>query len=283
MANSPKQPSVGGSFQEAVTHDLRPGVNPHFTQLLVSRTVFKESAFLLPYLRPGMTLLDCGCGPGTITIGLAEVVAPGRVVGIDQDEERVVAARKNAVERGVSNVDFQTANVSQLPFLDDFFDAAFEHSVLMCLNDPLIAVREIQRVLKVGGVFGARDNSWSSIHANSNPVIEDSIELGQSWYSHHGTDLQFAKSLRGLLGRAEFRHVEASASCDSFGTPEAVKRWAKIKVRLMQNADFVKFVIGSGRADLEALDRIKVAWKAWGEHPDSFAAQIKCEAVGWKE
>ena len=55
-----------------------------------------------------------------------------------------------------------------------------------------------------------------------------------------------------------------SASCDSFGTPETVKRWAEIKVREMQNADFVKFVLKSGRADLEALDRIKVAWKTLG-------------------
>ena len=39
----------------------------------------------------------------------------------------------------------------------------------------------------------------------------------------------------------------------------------------------------SGKADLETLDRMYVAWKEWGEHPDSFIAQFKCEAVGWKE
>ena len=122
MANSPKQPSVGGSIQTAATRDDRLGVTPEYTQLLVSRTVSKEAAFLLPHLRPGMTLLDCGCGHGTITTGLAEVVAPGRVVGIDLDEERIVAARKHAAERGVNNVDFQTANASQLPFPDEFFD-----------------------------------------------------------------------------------------------------------------------------------------------------------------
>ena len=283
MANSPKQPSVGDSSQGAVMPDSRPGVTPAQMQLLVIRTVSKQAAFLLPHLRPGMTLLDCGCGPGTITIGLAEVVAPGRVVGIDRDEERVVAARKKAAELGVTNVDFQVANVSQLPFPDDFFDAVFENTVLMYLKDPIKAVQEVRRVLKHGGVFGARDNDWSPINANFNPILEQSIELGHSWQVHRGTDLQFAKSLRGVLGRAGFRRVEASASCDSYGTPEAVRLRANTMVRIRQQADFIKFIVESGKADLETLDRMNVAWKEWGEHPESFAAQIRCEAVGWKE
>ncbi len=283
MANSPKQPSVGDPNQDAAMRDQWLGVTPANSQLLVARTATKEAAFLLPHLRPGMTLLDCGCGPGTITTGLAEVVAPGRVVGIDMDEERIVAARKHAAERGVNNVDFQAANVYQLPFPDGFFDAAFEHSVLMHLKDPLIAVQEIRRVLKVGGVFGARDNDMSDIEANFNPVLEHATELVQNWFAHRGSGLQFARRLRGVLGQAGFCRVEASASCNSFGTPETVKQWAEVMMGNVQQADFVKFVIESGWADRETLDRIKIAWKEWGEHPVSFLAQIKCEAVGWKE
>ncbi len=283
MANSPKQPSVGDPNQDAAMRDQWSGVTPANSQLLVARTATKEAAFLLPHLRPGMTLLDCGCGPGTITTGLAEVLAPGRVVGIDMDEERIAAAREHAAERGVNNVDFQAANVYQLPFPDDFFDAAFEHSVLMHLKDPLIAVQEIRRVLKVGGVFGARDNDMSDIEANFNPVLEHATELVQNWFAHRGSGLQFARRLRGVLGRAGFCRVEASASCNSFGTPETVKQWAEVMMGNLQEADFVKFVIESGWADRETLDRIKIAWQEWGEHPDSFLAQIKCEAVGWKD
>jgi len=284
MANSPKQPDVGGSNQVSATHDDRPGVTPGYTQLLVAYTASKDAAFLLPHLRPGMTLLDCGCGYGTITTGLAEVVAPGRVVGLDLDEERIVAARKHAAERGVNNVDFQTANVCQLPFPDDFFDAAFEHHILMYFKDPLIPVKEIRRVLKQGGVFGARDNDWGSgIYANSNPVLEQAMELINSWYIHRGTDMQFARRLRGVLGQAGFCRIEASASCDSCGTPETVRQRAETWARIAQQADFGKFAIESGQADPETLDRMNVALKEWGEHPDSFFAQIKCEAVGWKE
>jgi len=263
----------------------RSGFNFYGTNLkiLSARTASKEAAFLLPHLQPGMTLLDCGCGPGTITIGLAEVVAPGRVVGIDLDEERIITARKYAAERGVNNVDFQLANVNQLPFPDEFFDAAFEHSVLMYLKDPLIAVQKIRRVLKQGGVFGARDSAGSEIIANSNPLLDHFLELSRSWHDDRGTDIQSARRIRGLLSRAGFCRVEASASCDSFGTSETVRLKAAQQVRVNQQADFIKFVIESGQADLETLDRMKVAWKEWGEHPDSFYAAIKCEAVGWKD
>ncbi len=52
---------------------------------------------------PGMSLLDVGCGPGTITCDLARRVTPGRVVGVDASEEVVAEARATAVESGVSH------------------------------------------------------------------------------------------------------------------------------------------------------------------------------------
>ena len=50
---------------------------------LAKRTASQDAAFLLPHLRAGIHVLDAGCGPGSITLGLAAAVAPGEVVGID--------------------------------------------------------------------------------------------------------------------------------------------------------------------------------------------------------
>jgi hypothetical protein len=50
---------------------------------MATLTAGEEAAFFLPNLRSGMHLLDVGCGPGSITVGLAEVVAQGTLVGID--------------------------------------------------------------------------------------------------------------------------------------------------------------------------------------------------------
>ena len=54
-----------------------------------SRTAEKHAGWFVPYLRPGMTLLDCGCASGSITVGLAEAVAPGHVTGIDISEVEI--------------------------------------------------------------------------------------------------------------------------------------------------------------------------------------------------
>ena len=115
----------------------------------------------MPYLKPGMSLLDCGCGPGTITLGFAEVVSPGRVIGMDVEESQVEIARSNAETVGLSNATFETANIYELPFDDNSFDAAFCHGVLDHLTDPLKALLEMRRVLKPGGVIGVRSGNWA--------------------------------------------------------------------------------------------------------------------------
>src|SRR5215510_14745958 len=58
------------------------GYSPTTVQRLARRTAARRASFFLPYLRAGMHVLDCGCGPGSITIGLADVVPPREVVGI---------------------------------------------------------------------------------------------------------------------------------------------------------------------------------------------------------
>src|SRR5437870_11653922 len=66
--------------------------NPAFLAEMARRTASEEAAFFLPYLRTGMRLLDVGCGPGSITVGLAGVVAPAALVGIDVDAAQVVGS-----------------------------------------------------------------------------------------------------------------------------------------------------------------------------------------------
>ena len=57
------------------------------------RTAANVGGYFTPLLRPGMCLLDCGCGPGSITVGLAELVAPGEVIGLDANADLIAAAQ----------------------------------------------------------------------------------------------------------------------------------------------------------------------------------------------
>src|SRR5687768_1924100 len=94
--------------------------NQKFQAAIASRSIAGPFAsFFLPYLEPGLTLLDCGCGPGSITAGLAQVVAPGRVVGTDIDESAIGAARLNSLSSDLSNLHFEVADAYELPYEDE--------------------------------------------------------------------------------------------------------------------------------------------------------------------
>ena len=71
--------------KEKYIHDY----SDEFMRILLSRTAENEAAFFLPYLHSNMNVIDCGCGPGSITIDFSKIVEPGIVTGIDIDESQI--------------------------------------------------------------------------------------------------------------------------------------------------------------------------------------------------
>ena len=104
------------------------------------RTAKNSAAYLLPLLAPGMSLLDVGCGPGTITVDLAPRVAPGPVVGVDRAAEVLAEADALLADRPATNVRFEPGDISGLAFADGTFDVVHAHQVLQHLADPVAAL-----------------------------------------------------------------------------------------------------------------------------------------------
>lgn len=109
---------TSGQQQERYMH----GHTQAAVQNQLTRSASSQGAFFLPYLRPRMSLLDCGCGSGGITLGLAAAVDPGLVTGLDMEENVIKQAIALARERGVSNVNFVVGNVYKIEFPDNSFD-----------------------------------------------------------------------------------------------------------------------------------------------------------------
>src|SRR4051794_11291845 len=107
------------------------------------RTVENSAAYLIPHIRAGQTVLDVGCGPGTITIDLAERVAPGRVLGVDASPDVIAQASVTAAERGLGNISFATGDAYALDFVDDCFDIVHSHQTLQHLANPAAVLAEM--------------------------------------------------------------------------------------------------------------------------------------------
>jgi SAM-dependent methyltransferase len=253
-----------------------------FDRVLGSRSAASSAAFFQPHLRAGMRLLDCGCGPGAITLGLAALVAPGEVVGVDLDQRLISEARAGLAEQRVGNARFEVADVSRLPFADAAFDAVFAHTLFLHLPEPAAAARELRRVLAPGGVVGIRDPDEGAtlIGPIDSPVVGIYALLLRALGSAGGRP-DGARAHRGLLVDAGFQRVEASAQAISFGTPTAIRQAAQVLEARLRSPGVVARIRGAGWLDDAGLDAASAAIRAWAERPDAFLAITMCAAIGW--
>jgi SAM-dependent methyltransferase len=254
--------------------------NPAFEAELAARIASQEAAFLLPHLRPGMRLLDAGCGPGSITLGLAETVAPGNVIGIDNQSALVEQARALAAARGVTAARFEVADAYRLPFADHAFDAAFANGVLMHLREPVRALMELRRVLRPGGIAGIRDpDLGTSLYVPMTPLLAQWLAMRVRVRQHNGGDPFLSRRYRRLLLEAGFVRAEGSASVDSAGSVEDTCRHAAFLKASLQG--LARTVVAQGWMEREVVNATAAEIDAWAQRPDAFAATTWCQAVGW--
>jgi ubiquinone/menaquinone biosynthesis C-methylase UbiE len=253
---------------------------------VLARRTGRVAAFLAPHLRPGMRLLDCGCGPGSITVDLAQAVAPGEAIGIDLREDAIERGRALARERGVANVSFQSASVYRLPYPSGSFDAVFASAVLQHLASPVAALEEMHRVLRSGGVVGIVDGSSTfGIRHPTNPLLErwDRLRALEREYST-GRPAD-ALALRTLLRAAGFTRTEASGGMATEAGPpagslEATRRVAQDHLIRLRGA-LGELAVAQGWTTREELERMAEALVAWGDAPDAFYARPVFTAIGW--
>ena len=103
------------SDHTSAEQDYTMGYSEEFLQLLHRRSAETHAAHLLPHLKPGLRVLDFGCGPGTISVGLATAVAPGELHGIDVEESQINMARAAARAGGHDNATFHVGDVTGSP------------------------------------------------------------------------------------------------------------------------------------------------------------------------
>jgi ubiquinone/menaquinone biosynthesis C-methylase UbiE len=133
----------------------------------------------LAALQPGEKVLDVACGTGLVTFRAAEAVGPqGAVTATDISEKMVEHIQKTAAERGFANVTARRAHAEEQLFEAATFDVVLCGLGLMYTPEPVVALREMYRVLTPGGravvaVWGARANcGWAEIF----PIVDSRVQ-----------------------------------------------------------------------------------------------------------
>lgn len=109
-------------------------------------------------LRPGMTVLDMGCGPGHVSFDLAQLVGPdGKVIAVDQSELFLEAVEAGARARGLANIRTMKADLTEFELPADSVDLIWTRWVMSFLSDPKGLISRLGNALRPGGVFVAHE------------------------------------------------------------------------------------------------------------------------------
>lgn len=247
------------------------------------RTAEDSAAYLLPHLKPGMTVLDVGCGPGTITADLAARVAPGSVTAVDQVADVLGAARAEAQQRDLSNVSFGTADVHNLDFADDTFDVVHAHQVLQHVADPVRALREMRRVCAPGGIVAVRDADYAGfIWYPQLPALELWRELYQRVARANRGEPDAGRRLLSWAQEVGFEDITPTGSLWCYATAETRAWWGGMWADRILHSTVARDLVSLDLATPAQLEEISAAWRDWAAADDGWIAiphgEILCRA-----
>jgi ubiquinone/menaquinone biosynthesis C-methylase UbiE len=244
------------------------------------RTAENSAAYLLGELRPGLDLLDVGCGPGTITVDLASRVAPGRVVGIDRADEVIDEAHTSARDRDQANVEFRTGDVYALAFDDESFDVVHAHQVLQHLTRPVAALAEMKRVLRPGGVVAVRDSDYAAFTwAPLDPALDRWNALYHELTARNGAEADAGRFLLGWAQQAGFADIRTTSSTWTFADPGSRRWWGDLWADRVERSSYAEQALEYGLSDRAELASIAAAWRRWADQPDGFFAVLHGEVL----
>ncbi|HEY7244555.1 MAG TPA: methyltransferase domain-containing protein [Xanthobacteraceae bacterium] len=247
------------------------------------RTAEIDAAFFLPYLRPGMRLLDVGCGPGSITAGLARRVEPAAAIGMDLSESVIETARTLAKAQPAKQLSFEVGNIYEPRFPAGSFDAILAHQVLQHLRRPVEALRQMRALLSCGGMVGVRDIDWgTTIFHPENEGMRRFLALYYELADRNGGEPDAGRHLRHWLREAGFSETRVTCSAVCYADPAATREWADTYAARTLHSNIGEKAVEYGIATRSELEDIAASWRAWGAHADAVWCFTHVQAVAWK-
>jgi 2-polyprenyl-3-methyl-5-hydroxy-6-metoxy-1,4-benzoquinol methylase len=165
-------------------------------------------------LKPGMQVVDIGCGSGNMSCWLAQQVGEGgSVIGVDVSPAQIEQARLQAQSAGLSNVTFVVADAYAPGLTADSFDLVYSRLVLMHLSRPLEALQQMQALLKPGGRLVCEEMDLTQwLHFPRTEALVRMNQLNLALGDRRGQHFRLGTSLYQLFLKLGFDQPEVSVN-----------------------------------------------------------------------
>lgn len=276
----------------STTNDKKPYLHGHHPSVLRShttRTAQNSCPHLLPHLhsrQQPLRLLDVGCGPGTITTSLAQLLPPGSTVtGLDYSPAVLASARAHAHSQGVTNVVFREGDVYALPFADGAFDVVHANQVVQHVADPVAAVREMRRVARAdGGIVALREGDaqvWFPDDEGPGAVLREWYALWLRMAREGGMEPNMGRRLLSVALRAGCKREEVVAGVGSACWQDRgeLEEWCGMWAERVVRSEFAEKAVGGGYATVEGLERLAGAWREFAARGDAWYGMLQGETI----
>jgi SAM-dependent methyltransferase len=214
-----------------------------------------------------MTLLDVGCGPGTITADLAGRVASA--VGVDRSPEVVAAAATDH-----PGIEFRAADLFAL---DGHYDVVHAHQVLQHLEDPVGALRKLG---SLGDLVAARDSDYPGFRWYPD---DERLDRWLATYlavtRRNGANADAGRRLVAWAAEAGLRDVTFSTSTWTFAAPDDRAWWGGLWAERTEASSLSEQAVGYGIATAGELAEMAAGWRAWAAHPDAVFVVVHGELL----
>ncbi len=191
-------------LEESVTEQERLRLQAEVAQPL-ERQILEQHG-----LKPGMSVLDLGCGPGFVTRMIAQMVGTGQVLGADLNDDLLKMAFDSLAKQPLPNLSFQKANIYDLAALNQKFDFVYCRFLFQHLEQPMLALRQIQSVLKPGGTLLVLDvdDGWVSLYPD-HENYELIFKMQQLYQKNLGGDRFIGRKLHAFFSDVGLGGIEA--------------------------------------------------------------------------
>lgn len=226
-------------------------------------------------LQNGMAIAECGSGPGYLIDGILEAFPACHCTAVEIDPEMVAVHKERLAARGDARCTVVQSSILATGLADSSFDFVITRLVLEHLPEPLIAAREIWRILKPGGRAVFIDNDFK-FHLMTHPPLPELDLLYEAYcksMSARGGNPRIGLELPGLLKQAGFDDIDADILC---AHSAAVGDRAFLKA---ESVGISSQLVKDGYLPAAALDAIAEGWhNLLGLKEHGFFRQIFCAA-----